>query len=131
MKSRNYKVDQETLDQHKPFNLFDINYDTPLCNLEGLRPGPPLLKKFNKSSFSYDDFFAILATPRNASAPGLNDIYLTRSTKNVQKQDNFFSEFFMLVSKGVKSLYNGEVQKRYIFQRLVLHLIPNSQTFAQ
>ena len=68
------KVDQETLDQHKSFNLFDKNYDTPLGNLEGLPPEPPLLKKFNKSSFSYDDFFAILATRRNASAPGLNGI---------------------------------------------------------
>ena len=40
--------------------------------------------------------------------------YLTRFTKNVQKQANFFSKFFMLVSKGAKSLYNGEVLKRYI-----------------
>ena len=68
------KVDQETLDQHKSFNLFDTNYDTPLGYLEGLPPEPPLLKKFNKSSFSYDDFFPILATRRNASAPGLNGI---------------------------------------------------------
>ena len=65
------KVD---LDQHKSFNLFDTNYDTPLGNMEGLPPEPPLLKKFNKSSFSCDDFFAILATRRNASAPGLNGI---------------------------------------------------------
>ena len=63
-----------SLDQHKSFNLFDTNYDTPLGNLEGLPPEPPLLKKFNKSSFSYDDFFVILATRRNASAPGLNGI---------------------------------------------------------
>ena len=68
------KVDQETLDQHKSFNIFDKNYDIPLGNLEGLPPEPPLLKKFNKSSFSYDDFFAIMATGRSASAPGLNDI---------------------------------------------------------
>ena len=68
------KVDQETLDQHKSFNLFDKNYDAPLGDLEGLPPEPPFLKKFNKSSFSYDDFFAILATRRNASAPRLNGI---------------------------------------------------------
>ena len=37
----------------------------------------------------------------------------------------------MLVSKDVKSLYNSEVPKRYIFLRLALHLMPNSQTFAQ
>ena len=42
--------------------------------MDGLPPDPPFLKKFIKSSFSYDDFFAILATRRNASAPGLNGI---------------------------------------------------------
>ena len=42
--------------------------------MEGLPPEPLLLKKFKKSSFSYDEFFAILATRRNASAPGLNGI---------------------------------------------------------
>ena len=41
--------------------------------MEGLPREPPLLKKV-KSSFSYDDFFAILATRRNSSAPGLNGI---------------------------------------------------------
>ena len=128
-KAGSLKLDQETTDQHKSFNLFDTNYDTLLGNLEGLPQEPPLLKKFNKSSFSYDDLFAILATRRNASAPGLNGI-LTRFTK-VQKQTNFFSKFFMLVSKGAKSLYNGKVLKSYIFLRLALHLIPNSQTFAQ
>ena len=67
-------VDQETLDQHKSSNLVDKNYDIPLGNLEDLPPEPSLLKKFNKSSFSYNDFFEILLTRRNASAPGLNDI---------------------------------------------------------
>ena len=56
--------------------------------------------------------------------------YLTRFTKNVQKQANFFSKLFMLVSKGAKSLNNGEMLKSYIFLRLALHLIPDSQTFA-
>ena len=73
-KAGSLKLDQETTDQHKSFNLFDTNYDTLLGNLEGLPQEPPLLKKFNKSSFSYDDLFAILATRRNASAPGLNGI---------------------------------------------------------
>ena len=43
-------------------------------NLEVLPPEPPLLKKFNKSCFSFDDFFEILSSRRNASAPGLNGI---------------------------------------------------------
>ena len=68
------KVDQEVLDQHKSDNLFDNNYDIPLGNLEGLPPEPPLLKKFNKSCFSYDDFLVNLSSRRNASAPGLNGI---------------------------------------------------------
>ena len=68
------KVDQEVLDQHKPSNLFDNNYDIPLGNLEGLPPEPPLLRKFNKSCFSFDDFLEILSSRRNASAPGLNRI---------------------------------------------------------
>ena len=68
------KVDQETLDQHKSSNLIENNYDIPLGNLEGLPPEPLLLKKFNKSCFSFDDFFEILSSRRNAAAPGLNGI---------------------------------------------------------
>ena len=45
------KVDQETLSQHNSFNLFDKNYDIAVGNLEVLPPEPPLLKKFNRSSF--------------------------------------------------------------------------------
>ena len=70
----NLKVDQEVLDQHKSSNLFDNNYDIQLGNLEGLPPETLLLKKFNKSCFSYDDFLEILSSRRNASAHGLNGI---------------------------------------------------------
>ena len=56
------KVDQEVLDQHKSSNLFDNNYDIPLGNLEGLPSEPLLLKKFNKSCFSYNDFLDILSS---------------------------------------------------------------------
>ena len=42
--------------------------------LEGIQPEPFLLKKINKSSFSYDDFFEFLSRRRNASEPGLNGI---------------------------------------------------------
>ena len=57
--------------------------------------------------------------------------YFARFRKNVRKPANFFLKFFKLVSKGVKFLYNDEVLKRYIFLSLALHLIPNSQDFAQ
>ena len=65
---------QKNLDQHKSSNLIDNNYNIPLGNLEGLPPEPPLLKKFNKSCFSFDDFLQILSSRRNAFAPGLNGI---------------------------------------------------------
>ena len=57
-------------------NLVDKNYDIHLGSLEDLPPKPSLLKKINKSSFSYNDFFEILLTCRNASSPGLNGIPL-------------------------------------------------------
>ena len=70
----NHENTQETLDQHKSSNFFDKSYDIPLGSLEGLPTEPSLLKTFNKSSLSYDDFFEILSTHRNASASGLNGI---------------------------------------------------------
>ena len=68
-------------------------------NLEGLPPEPPLLKKFNKSSFSYDD---ILATHRNASVPGLNGIHYKVYKKCVTK-NKFIFKNFQACSKGAKS----------------------------
>ena len=68
------EVEQKTLGQHKSSNLIDNNYAIPLGNLEGLPPESPLLKKFNKSCFSFDDFLKILSSRRNASASGLNVI---------------------------------------------------------
>ena len=54
--------------------MFDKNFDIHFDNLEGLPPEPSLLKRFNKRSFSYDDFFEILSTHTNTCAPGLNGI---------------------------------------------------------
>ena len=65
-------VDQETLDQHKSSDLVDKNYDIALGNLQGPPAEPPLLKKFNKSSFSYNHFFEILLTCRNACYEGIS-----------------------------------------------------------
>ena len=92
------KVDQKTLDQHKSFNLFDKNYDIPLGNLEGLPPKLPLLTKFNKSSLSYNHFFAILATCRNASAPGLNGIPY-KVYKKCPKTRKFLFKIFQVCFK--------------------------------
>ena len=86
-------VDQETLDQHKSSNLVDKNYDIPLGNLEDLPPEPSLLKKFNKSSFSYNDFFEILLARRNASAPGLNGIPY-KVYKKCSKRSKFLFKIF-------------------------------------
>ena len=68
------KVDQETLDQQKSSNLIDNNYDIPSANLEGPPLELPLLKKFNKSCFCFDNYFGNLSSHRIASAPGLNGI---------------------------------------------------------
>ena len=109
------KVDQETLDQHKSFNLFDKNYDTPLGNLEGLPPEPPLLKKFNKSSFLYDDFFAILATHRNASAPGLNGIPY-RVYQKCLKTSQFLFKIFRACFKRCKiNIQQRSAQEIYTY----------------
>ena len=85
-------VDQEILDQLKSSNLVDKNYDIPLGNLEGLPPEPALLKKFNKSYFSYYDFFEVLLTRRNASAHGLNGI-----PYNVYKKCSKISKFLFKI----------------------------------
>ena len=68
------KVNQEILGQHKSSNLINNNYNILLGTLEGLPREPPLLKKFNKNCFFFNDFFEILSSHRNASAPGLNGI---------------------------------------------------------
>ena len=91
-------VDQETLDQHKSSNSFDKNYDIPFCNLEGLPREPCLLKRFNNGSFSYDDFFKILSTRRNASAPGLNGIPY-KVYKKCSKINKFLFKIFQACFK--------------------------------
>ena len=91
-------VDQETLDQHKSSNLVDKNYDIPLGNLEDLPPEPSLLKKFIKSSFSYNDFLEILLTRRNASACGLNGIPY-RVYKKFSKISKFLFKIFQACFK--------------------------------
>ena len=68
------KVDQANLDQHKASYLKDKSYAVPLDELEGLPPQPQVIKMFQKSCFSYDDFLNLLSSHRNASAPGLNGI---------------------------------------------------------
>ena len=88
------KVDQEVFDQQKFSNLFDNNYDIPLGNLEGLPPGPLLLKNFNKSCFSYNDFLEILSSRRNVSASGLNGIHY-----KVYKKSKFLFKMFQACFK--------------------------------
>ena len=68
------KVEQADLYQHKSSSRIDINYNIPLADLEGLPRNSPLLKLFPTNCFSFEDFFQILSTQRNASAPGLNGI---------------------------------------------------------
>ena len=69
-------------------------------NLEGLPPEPPLLKKFNKSCFSFD-FFEILSSHRNASAPGLNGIPY-KVYKKCPKISKFIFKIFKTCFKRCK-----------------------------
>ena len=58
-------------------------------------------------------------------------VYLTRFTKSVPKEANFFSKFLKLVLKDVKFPFNGKVLKRYIYPKLAILLRTNSQIFTQ
>ena len=108
------EVEQKTLDQHKSSNLIDKNYDIPLGNLEGLPPGPPLIKKFNKSCFSFDDFLQILSARRNASAPDLNRIPY-KVYKKCSKISNFFFKIFQTCFKRCEiSIQWRSAQEIYI-----------------
>ena len=78
--------------------MFDKNYDIPLGNLEDLPPELSLLKKLNKSFFSYNDFLEILLTHRNASAPGLNGIPY-KVYKTCSERSKFVFKIFQACSK--------------------------------
>ena len=91
----NLKVKQEDLDQHKSSSLIDINYDVPLADLEGLPHKPPLQKSFPTNCFSFEQFFQILSTRRNASAPGLNGIPY-KIYKKCPKINFFLKSFFLV-----------------------------------
>ena len=92
------EVKQKTLGQHKSSNLIDNIYYIPLGKLEGLPLEPPLLKKFNKSCFSFDDFLQILSSRRNASAPGLNGIRY-KAYKKCPKISKFLFKIFQTCFK--------------------------------
>ena len=110
----NLKVDQEDLDQHKSSSLIDINYDLPLVNLEGLPDKPPLQKSFPANCFSFEDFFQILSTRQNASAPGLNGIPY-KVYKKCPKINKFLSKIFLsCMNKGIIPLQWRSAKEIYI-----------------
>ena len=90
----NLKVGQADLDQHKSSSIIDINYNIPHADLESLPDKPPLLKPFPTNCFSFEDFFQILSTRRNASAPGLNGIPY-KVYKKCPKINKFPFKFFL------------------------------------
>ena len=90
----NLKVEQEDLNQHKSSSLIDINYYLPLADVEGLPEKPPLQKSFATNWFSFEDFFKILSTRRNASAPGLNGIPY-KVYKKCPKINKFLLKIFL------------------------------------
>ena len=110
----NLKVEQADLDQHKSSSLIDINYNIALADLEGLPDKPPLLKPFPTNCFSFEDFFQILSTRRNASAPGLNGIPY-KVYKKCPKINKFLFKFFLsCMNKGIIPLQWQSAKEIYI-----------------
>ena len=98
----------------KSSSLIDINYNIPLADLLGLPDKPPLLKPFPTSCFSFEDFFQILSTWRNASAPGPNGIPY-KVYKKCPKINKFHFKFFLsCMNKGIISLQWRRAKKIYI-----------------
>ena len=110
----NLKVKQEDLDQHKSSSPIDINYDVPLADLEGLPDKPPLQKSFPTNCFSFEQFFQILSTRRNASAPGLNGIpyKVYKNCPNIYKF--LFKIFLACMNKGIIPLQWHSAKEIYI-----------------
>ena len=124
------KVEQETLDQHKSSNLIDNNYSIPLGNLEGLPPERPFLNEFNKSCFSFDDFFEILSSRRNASAPGLNGIPY-KVYKKCPKISKFLFKIFQTCFKRFETSIQWRSAQEIYIPKVSSLPRTNCQTFAQ
>ena len=91
-----------------------INYNIPLTDLEGLPEKPPLLKPFPTNCLSFEDFFQILSTRRNASAPGLNEIPY-KVCKKCLKINKFLFKFFLsCMNKGRIPLQWRSAKEIYI-----------------
>ena len=110
----NLKVKQEDLDQHKSSSLIDINYGVPLADLEGLPHKPPLQKSFATNCFSFEQFFQILSTRRNASAPGLNGIPYKVYKKCPKINKFLFKIFLSCMNKGIIPLQWRSPKEIYI-----------------
>ena len=101
------------LDQHKSSFLIDINYDVPLADL-GLPDKPPLQKSFPTNYFSFEQFFQILSTRRNASAPGLNGIPYKVYKKCPKINKFLFKIFLSCMNKGIIPLQWRSAKEIYI-----------------
>ena len=110
----NLKVKQEDLDQHKSSSLIDINYDVPLADLEGLPDKPLPQKSFPTYCFSFEQFFQILSTWRNASAPGLNGIPYKVYKKCPKISKFLFKIFLSCMNKGIIPLQWWSAKEIYI-----------------
>ena len=110
----NLKVEQADLDQDKSSPLIDIKYNIPLADLESLSGKPPLLKPFPTNCFSFEDFFQILSTRKNASAPGLNRM-LYKVYKKCPKINNFaFRLFLSCMNQSIIPLQWWSAKEVYI-----------------
>ena len=125
----NLKVEQD-LDQHKSSSLIDINYDVLLADLEGLPDKPRLQKSFPTNCFSFEDFFQILSTGQNASAPRLNGMPYKVYKKYPKINKFLFKTFLSCMNKDIYDS-NGGVPRKLISKKLNLQLNITSLIFVQ
>ena len=100
--------------QAELLKIVDINYDVPLAGLEGLPDKPPLEKSYPTNCFSFEDFFQILSTRRNASAPGLNGIPYKFYKKCPKINKFLFKIFLSCMNKGIILLQCRSAKEIYV-----------------
>ena len=88
--------------------------NVPLADLEDLPDKPPLQKSFPTNCFCFEQFFQILSTRRNASAPGLNVIPYKVYKKCPKINKFLFKIFLSCTNKGIIPLQWQSAKEIYI-----------------
>ena len=114
---------QAALDEYKSGIVEDLNYNTPLDNLEGLPPDPTIKEPFLSKFLNYDDFGKILSTRRNKSCPGINGI-----PYKVYKKCTQISSFLFKIFVSCHKHSVVPIQWRYAMEFFIPKVKPFSQS---